>query len=120
MKTLHLNLKRKWFDMILSGEKTEEYREIKDHWCIRLVGVWWNLGLYKGIIPDSDIDCYADCVPYKFNHFDTITFSNGYAKDRDQFEIEFKGIEIREGNLEWGAEKGVKYFVLKLGKIIEP
>ena len=28
MKTLHLNLKKQWFDMILSGEKKEEYREL--------------------------------------------------------------------------------------------
>lgn len=35
-KTLHLNLKKKWFDMILSGEKTEEYREIKGYWIDRL------------------------------------------------------------------------------------
>jgi hypothetical protein len=27
-KTLHLNLKKKWFDMILSGEKKAEYRNI--------------------------------------------------------------------------------------------
>lgn len=32
MKTLHLNLKKKWFDMILSSEKKEEYREIKPFW----------------------------------------------------------------------------------------
>ena len=28
MKTLHLVLKHKWYDMIESGEKKEEYREI--------------------------------------------------------------------------------------------
>lgn len=27
---LVLPIKKKWYDMILSGEKTEEYREIKD------------------------------------------------------------------------------------------
>ena len=32
MNTLHLTLNKKWFDMILSGEKTEEYREIKPYW----------------------------------------------------------------------------------------
>ena len=36
MKKLHLNLKRKWFDMILSGEKKEEYREFKKYWIDRL------------------------------------------------------------------------------------
>lgn len=29
---LHLNLKSVWFDMILSGLKKEEYREIKPYW----------------------------------------------------------------------------------------
>ena len=28
MKTLHLVLKSKWYDMIASGEKKEEYREL--------------------------------------------------------------------------------------------
>ena len=36
MKTLDLVLKKKWFDMIASGEKTEEYREIKPYWESRL------------------------------------------------------------------------------------
>ena len=32
MKILHLNLKAKWYDMIESGIKKEEYREIKPFW----------------------------------------------------------------------------------------
>jgi hypothetical protein len=101
MKTLHLNLKRKWFDMILSGKKQEEYREVKPHWAKQLLA---NDKIVKAA---------------KFKYFDTITFSNGYAKNRDQFSVELKGIEIREGKAEWGAKEGVKYFVLKLGKILD-
>ena len=37
MKTLDLVLKRKWYDMIASGEKTEEYREIKPYWIMRMM-----------------------------------------------------------------------------------
>lgn len=37
MKTLDLVLKGKWYDMIASGEKTEEYREIKPYWEKRLL-----------------------------------------------------------------------------------
>lgn len=37
MKTLTLSLKKKWFDMIASGEKTEEYREITLYWQKRLL-----------------------------------------------------------------------------------
>ena len=32
---LTLPIKKKWFDMILSGEKKEEYREIKPYYMIR-------------------------------------------------------------------------------------
>lgn len=32
---LTLPIKKKWFDMILSGEKKEEYRKIKPYWTKR-------------------------------------------------------------------------------------
>ena len=35
-KTLKLTLCRQWFDLIKSGEKKEEYREIKPYWINRL------------------------------------------------------------------------------------
>jgi len=126
-KTLHLNLKKKWFDMILSGEKKEEYREIKTHYLSRLVdfktmhhhkkqGVFEESYCYPEDLPDL-VSYYFKRNEIQGNSFDTVTFSNGYAKDRPQFEIEFKGIEIREGSPEWGAICGIKYFVIKLGKI---
>lgn len=37
MKILHFSLKAKWYRMIESGEKPEEYREIKHYWAFRLV-----------------------------------------------------------------------------------
>ena len=37
MKTLHLTLNKKWFDMIAAGVKKEEYRSIKTYWIKRLV-----------------------------------------------------------------------------------
>lgn len=100
---LHLTLKKKWFDMILSGFKKEEYREIKEYWWIRLVQCGeiaeWKMLLAK--------------------NFEKIIFTNGYGKNAPSFEIECLGIEIRKGKTEWGAEKGKEYFVLKLGAIME-
>ena len=101
MKTLHLNLKVKWFEMIFLGIKKEEYRNYTPYWIRRLF--------------DEPDELPGFTYP---KDFDTITFSNGYSRDRPQFEIEFKGIEISEGNPEWGAEPGKKYFVLKLGDIL--
>jgi len=108
MKTLHLNLKKKWFDMILSGEKKEEYREIKPYWENRLFSKFNNSDIEKSLITKNGFIGYSQII-----------FSNGYSKNRPQFVIEFKGIEIREGNPDWGAEPGVKYFVLKLGSVIK-
>lgn len=95
-KTLHLTLKKKWFDMILSGEKKEEYREIKDYWDNRL----------------------KDEFHTSFKHFDTITFKNGYAKNAPELTIKLLHISVDYGLKEWGADRGVKYFVLLLGEII--
>lgn len=93
MKTLHLNLHARWFDMILSGEKKEEYRELSAYWKKRMQAV-------------------------KFKNVKTITFSNGYQKNRRQMVVKLDYISIREGLVDWGAKKGKTYFVLHLGNII--
>ena len=34
---LNLVVSKEWFDMIVAGEKTEEYRAIKSYWINRLI-----------------------------------------------------------------------------------
>lgn len=97
MKVLHLVLKRKWFDMIASGEKKEEYREHKMYWKKRLVkdGYW-----HSQVCKD----------------FDIVRFRNGYAKDAPIMDVECLGISVEdEGKKEWGFE--YRCFVIKLGRI---
>jgi len=65
-RILHLTLKRKWYDMIASGEKKEEYREIKDYWGVRL----------------------KDFLVKK--PFDYIIFKNGYNKEAPTMIVELK------------------------------
>ena len=36
-KVLTLTVSKQWFDMIVAGENTEEYRKIKPYWASRLV-----------------------------------------------------------------------------------
>jgi len=119
-KTLHLNLEGKWFEMYLSGEKPEEYRLIKKHWIRQLITNKFSRENY--VFEQDVIDLIVENKEHycknRIKHFDTITFSNGFAKTRRQFIIEFKGIEIREGKQKWGAKAGVIYFVLKTGKIM--
>ena len=141
MKNLHLNLHKKWFDMILSGEKKEEYREVNPYWAYRLInkisknGVnkiqskhWWHgyLGrhgkdsnrsfYYFGSRDKESIDFIID--NYGFKDYKTITFSNGYSKNRRQFVIELLSIRVDNGKSEWGALENKKYFILQLGNII--
>jgi len=45
----------------------------------------------------------------------------GYPKSNDTeriLKLEHKGIEIRTGNPDWGAEPDKLYFVIKHGKIL--
>lgn len=105
--TLHLNLKKQWFDMILSGEKKEEYRDITDYWRNRIIEH----------SESENIEGYFNFLHHG-KSFDTVTFSNGYSKTRPQFEVELKDIRVGFGNLNWGAIPEVQYFVLELGEII--
>lgn len=101
MKILHLTLKKKWFDMIASGEKPEEYRELKLYWWTRLV--------QHGTFEEYEV--------VQFKNYDVIAFKNGYSKNAPQMVIECKGIAISYGNPKWGAPDS-KVFIIKLGKII--
>ena len=96
---LHLNLTRKWFDMIKSGEKKEEYRAMSPYWKRVFCSAFYSIKIKK--------------KEYQANEI-TICFSNGYSKAREQMFIDCKELDIGEGKKEWGAEEGVNYFILKL------
>lgn len=126
MKTLHLPLKKEWYDMIESGVKTEEYRELKPFWANRLLysvplGVkeYWEsvlqrarefsekhpfVTLHKSLIVD-----------YGTRGYTHVKFSYGYTKRTMTFKI--NEITIGKGNKDWGApDKDV--FIINLGERI--
>jgi len=115
-RILRLTLKKKWFDMILAGIKTEEYREMKSFWISRLIE--FDFAWASQTIEDAKEHLRA-CPNGFFKKFDFIEFSNGYGNKVPKMIIEFKGVEIREGNPDWGAVKGIEYFVINLGKITD-
>ena len=96
-KILHLTLKKKWFDMILSGEKKEEYREMKPYWFNRLYG-WYSKG---------------------HKQFDYVHFRNGYNHTSPSMLVEFLGVQEGYGVVQWGAPEDKKVYKIKLGKIIK-
>lgn len=113
MKTLKLTIKKQWFDMILFGQKTEEYREVKQYWVDRLLcaGIFRNDTFKKWFENMPDDVTFQHVV----NKFDLIEFTNGYNKKSPQVTLECKGIEIGTGKKEWGAIENKTYFIIKLG-----
>lgn len=108
---LQLSLKRKWFEMTKAGIKTEDYREITRYWYIRLVEAGY-----------CELNPFQLLGVFKFEDFKTNTMTLGYPKKGDTeriIKLEHKGIEIRTGNPEWGAEPNKLYFVIKHGAIIK-
>lgn len=83
-----MTLKKRWFDLILSGVKTEEYREIKPYWDTRLS-----------------------------KQYDIVHFKNGYSKDAPAFDIKLNGIRKGFGHIEWGGGSQSVY-ILELGKVL--
>lgn len=90
MRILHLTLKKTWFDMIASGEKREEYREMKPYWHKRLLG----------------------------KQYDAIRFRNGYAPTSLAVTVELKGLSSGLGVIEWGAPEEQEVYILRLGNIL--
>lgn len=96
---LHLVLKKKWYDMIASGEKKEEYRDMKPYWDKRIES-------WLGEPPGKNVNV-------------VVAFSKGYCKPSMWFEV--AGIsqptsawhwDIRS---EWG-EPDAPHYVLRLGE----
>ena len=65
-KILHLNLYKKYFDDIVNGTKTIEYRKKTDYWKQRIEG----------------------------REYDYIQFRNGYAKVAPTMLVEYNGYKV--------------------------
>ena len=92
---LTLPIEKKWFDMIASGEKEEEYREITPYYIARFEGI----GLLE------NLSLTGECAH--------IRFRNGYHKKAPMIEALVK-LDIGEGKPEWGAIPNKTYYVLKI------
>lgn len=101
MKTiLNLTIKRRWFDMISSGEKREEYRS-EDN---RQVNTAWER------IANDDLAAY------------TMVLRNGYSMGSHALAVRVYGIMLRNGNdsihPEWGEPMDRTHFAILLGDVL--
>ena len=92
---LVLPIKKQWFDMIVSGEKKEEYREIKPYYDKRL----GYLTEGKGKVT-------------------TIILRNVYSHNSPSVKCKCT-VEIGEGKKEWGADPDINYYIIKIIEILE-
>lgn len=104
-KILTLTIDKQWFDMVVSGEKKEEYRIIKGYWAKRLLLVRSELEepfekMSKECAENWDsisIEMAKYCFNspyYKTAPYTKVLFINGYRKDSPRIEKEIESITI--------------------------
>lgn len=101
---------KKWFDMILLGEKKEEYREIKPYYISRFIK-WLGFSKSEEKTVAELLEEMESIEPIE------IMFRNGYSADSPSFVAKCT-IKIGAGKEEWGAEKDKQYFVLTIREIL--
>lgn len=115
---LTLPIQRKWFDMILSGEKKEEYRDIKEYYETRFQNLFGAITIYPSSI-FSDRSKYellqGEAVPEEIrkDSVQEIIFRNGYSKNSKEIKARCR-LRIGKGRPEWGAEPDKQYYILEI------
>lgn len=97
---LTLPIARKWYDMILSGEKTEEYREIKPYYNSR----------FRRLFDMDESNNPTGLDEHQ------IVFRNGYSRDSPSFTADCT-LTKGKGHPEWGAEPHKQYWILNIHRI---
>lgn len=101
---LNLTIKRRWFDMIESGEKREEYRG-EDNRQVNTAR--------ERIAHIAHDDEPAAC---------TMVLRNGYSMGSPALAVRVYGIMLRNGNdsihPEWGEPTDRMHFVIMLGDVL--
>lgn len=103
---LTLTVSKQWFAMIVTGEKTEEYLEIKPYWIKRLT-------TNCEVAYDVAAETYCGMVLYRpYTH---VLFINGYRKDSPRIEKEIVSITIGKPKKGLCPDKwfGTEFFVIK-------
>lgn len=104
--------------MILSGEKKEEYREIKEYYETRFQNLFGAITIYPSSI-FSHRSKYellqGEAVPEEIrkDSVQEIIFRNGYSKDSKAIKARCR-LRIGEGKSEWGAEPDKQYYILEI------
>lgn len=106
---LILPIERKWLNMILSGEKKDEYREIKPYWTVRIIR--W-LGF-----PSEETEDVLDLLGTQgTSKALPVILQNGYRRNSPEVEVMCK-LSVGAGKEEWGAVPGKEYYRFHIEQI---
>ena len=105
---LIMPIKRKWLEMIRSGEKKEEYRDIKSYDTVRFrhlmtYAPWKEEHTLAAIRSATD----RGGIPI------TVILRGGYSALSPAIQVSGK-LVIGEGKPEWGAEPGKEYYIIRI------
>lgn len=119
-KVLTLTVSKQWFDKIVSGEKTEEYRVPKSYWIKRLLAANSDNTDMKtwAEAVDGRVDIIRKCIRTNFVSFKPYThvlFVNGYRKDSPRIEKEIVSITIGKPKKGMCPDKWLdtEFFIIK-------
>lgn len=126
MNILTLPIRRTWFDLTDPKLKTEEYREINNHWATRLmekkIRDQHGKPLPDNLLYSTIVNNLAEFnKPENFKKFDITKLTLGYPRRSDitrHKKFQNLGIQIRQGNPSWGATPYKIYFVILHGQPI--
>lgn len=108
---LTLPIKKKWYDMILSGQKKEEYREVTPYYTARFQTLAGLSRIYKRETVEEFFRRWpgggAEC---------RLILKNGYSYDSPAA-LATGRLRIGSGRPEWGAEAGKEYYVFAIEKV---
>ena len=123
-KVLTLTVNKEWFSRILSGEKKEEYREIKPYWVARLFYDRFGKLSPKMVKELADsVAKYGDTehfeakngIEVSFVPYTHVLFINGYGDDKPRVEKEIEWIDIDRPLRGWCPDDflGKEFFVIR-------
>lgn len=111
LRVLRLTLTRVWFLAIQSGEKREEYRELKQHWHSRFV---------ERKTTNHRDPVYRESyqrVTTGLRQYDLVHFRNGYQTNAPELMVHCEGVRIGQPRAGWAPKSalGIDHYVVALG-----
>lgn len=110
---LTLPIKKKWYDMILSGEKKEEYREVKEYYDSRFMNTFGAIWVGNELLQGENVPEELRKEPIQ-----QIAFRNGYGNDKPTITC-LCSLSVGTGRKEWGAEPGEVYYILEIQEVVK-